>query len=46
MLCGVKSLHTYIHNKFVLCSNDNKGTKMFTLSRLKEVKCTFLCADI
>lgn len=28
MLCGVKSLHIYIHNKFVLFSNDNKGTKM------------------
>ena len=42
MLCGVKS----IYNKSVLFSNDNKGTKNVTLPRLKEVKCTFLCADI
>lgn len=42
MLCGVKS----IYNKSVLFSNDNKGTKMYTLPRLKEAKCTFLCDDI
>ena len=42
MLCGVKS----IYNKSVLFSNYNKGTKMYTLPRLKETKCTFLCVDI